>query len=231
MFQNMLKRQQENPMQLIPPHNAILQRDKTTYAIVPRIPGGLLSRTHLESIANVVKKYDIPIVKITSGQRIALIGLQEKDLLSIYADLGMDPGKATELCLHYVQACPGTEVCKFGVRDSLGFGIQLENLLAGKELPAKLKIGVSGCQFCCGENFVRDIGVLGKKNGWTISFGGHSGNHARVGDILAENLSDTEAIELINKCLDFYRENAKKKERTSRFIERVGLEDLKRNVM
>lgn len=218
-------------MQLIPPNGAILQRDKTTYAIVPRIPGGLLSADHLESLANVVRKYNIPIVKITSGQRIALVGLQEKDILAVYEDLKMDPGRAIELCLHYVQACPGTEVCKFGIRDSLGFGIQLENLLAGKDLPAKMKIGVSGCPFCCGENFVRDIGLMGKKNGWTVSFGGHSGNRPRVGDILAEDVSDAEAIDLIDKCFNFYRENAKKKERTSRFIERIGLEEFKKNVL
>jgi len=218
-------------MQLAQPQNAILQRDKTTYAIVPRIPGGLLPPNHLTAIAEVVKKYNIPIVKLTSGQRIALIGLKEEDLHNIYNDLGMDPGKATELCLHYVQACPGTEVCKFGVRDSLGFGIQLEKLLAEKELPAKLKIGVSGCQFCCAENFVRDIGVLGKKNGWTISFGGHAGNRPRVGDILATDLNDDEAISLINSCVIYYRENARKKERASRFMERVGLEEFKDNVL
>ena len=218
-------------MQLIPPNGAIPQRDKTTYAIVPRIPGGLLSSEQLESLATVVKKYNIPIVKITSGQRIALVGLQEKDILNVYEDLKLDPGKAIELCLHYVQACPGTEVCKFGIRDSLGFGIQLENLLAGKDLPAKMKIGVSGCPFCCGENFVRDIGLMGKKNGWTVSFGGHSGNRPRVGDILAEDFSDAEAIDLIDKCFNFYRENAKKKERTARFIERIGLEEFKKNVL
>ncbi|MGB3211489.1 MAG: NAD(P)/FAD-dependent oxidoreductase [Desulforhopalus sp.] len=218
-------------MQVTEPQNAILQRDKKTYAIVPRIPCGLLHRSNLRAIADVVEKYDIPIVKLTSGQRIALVGLKEEDLKSVYHDLGMDPGKATELCLHYVQACPGTEVCKFGVRDSLGFGIQIENLLAGNEMPAKLKIGVSGCQFCCAENFVRDIGVLGKKNGWTISFGGHSGNRARVGDILATDLSDDEAIQLINKCVEFYSTNAKKKERASRFIERVGLDEFKNNVL
>lgn len=211
--------------------NAILQRDKTTYAIVPRIPGGLLNRSHLRALADAVEKYDIPIVKLTSGQRIALVGLKEEDLESVYNDLGMDPGKATELCLHYVQACPGTEVCKFGVRDSLGFGIHIEKLLAEKELPAKLKIGVSGCQFCCAENFVRDIGVLGKKNGWTISFGGHSGNRPRIGDIIATDLSDEEAILLINKCVQFYEGHARKKERASRFIERIGLEDFKKSVL
>ena len=218
-------------MQLIQPRNAILQRDKKTYAIVPRIPGGLLDRKHLRAITEAVEKYDIPIVKLTSGQRIALVGLKEEDLENIYQDLGMYPGKATELCLHYVQACPGTEVCKFGVRDSLGFGIRIENLLAGEGLPAKLKIGVSGCQFCCAESFVRDIGVLGKKNGWTISFGGHSGNRPRIGDILAVELSDEKAIQLITHCIKFYKEHARKKERASRFMERVGVEDFKKNVM
>lgn len=218
-------------MQPIHPQNAILQRDKKTYAIVPRIPCGLLDRNHLRAIADAVEKYDIPIVKLTSGQRIALVGLKEENLNDIYQDLGMDPGKATELCLHYVQACPGTEVCKFGVRDSLGYGTRIENLLANKELPAKLKIGVSGCQFCCAENFVRDIGVLGKKNGWTISFGGHSGNRARVGDILATDLSDDEGILLINKCVEFYNANARKKERASRFMARIGLEEFKKSVL
>lgn len=218
-------------MPLSQPQNAILQRDKKTYAIVPRIPCGLIDRNHLRAIADVVEKYDIPIVKLTSGQRIALVGLKEENLNEIYQDLGMDPGKATELCLHYVQACPGTEVCKFGVRDSLGLGTRIENLLADKELPAKLKIGVSGCQFCCAENFVRDIGLLGKKHGWTLSFGGHSGNRARVGDILATDILDDEAIRLINKCVDFYKTNARKKERASRFIERIGLEEFKINVL
>ena len=218
-------------MQVIQPQNAILQRDKKTYAIVPRIPCGLLDRKHLRAITDAVEKYDIPIVKLTSGQRIALVGLKEENLHEIYQDLGMDPGRATELCLHYVQACPGTEVCKFGVRDSLGFGRRIEELLAGKELPAKFKIGVSGCQFCCAENFVRDIGLLGKKHGWTLSFGGHSGNRARVGDILATDLSDEEAIQLITKCVEFYETHARKKERASRFMERIGLEEFKINVL
>ena len=217
-------------MQITPPKNAILQKDKETYAIVPRIPGGLMQRDHLLAIAEVVKKYNIPTVKLTSGQRIALIGLKEEDLHDIYKDLEMAPGKATELCLHYVQACPGTEFCRFGVRDSLGFGIKIENLLADQNLPAKLKLGVSGCQFCCAESFVRDIGLVGKKNGWTLSFGGHSGNKARVGDIIAKDISDEEVIGLISKSLAFYTENARKKERTSRFIARIGLEEFKQNI-
>ncbi len=213
------------------PKGAILQRDKETYAIVPRIPCGLLTKEKLRNLATVVEKYDIPIVKLTSGHRIALVGMKVEQINDIYADLGMDPGKATELCLHYVQACPGTTVCKFGAQDSLGFGIKLEDMLAGREMPAKLKIGVSGCPFTCAEGLVRDIGVTGRKKGWTISFGGNSGKAARVGDIIAEEISEEEAITLINRCIDYYVEHGKTKERACRFIERIGIDTFKEAVL
>jgi len=218
-------------MTTTPINGSILQRDKETFAIVPKIPCGLLKREHFLALSAAVEKYDVPLVKITSGQRIALIGLKEEQLVKIYDDLNMDPGQATELCLHYVQACPGTEVCKFGVRDSLQFGIQIEELLAGRDLPAKLKVGISGCPFSCAENLVRDIGIMGKKKGWTVSFGGNSGRHARIGNILAEDIPEAEVLELITKCLDYYDSHARKKERTSRFMERVGVEQFRTSVL
>ena len=213
------------------PKGAILQRDKETYDIVPRVPCGLLTKEKLRKIANVVEKYDIPIIKLTSGHRIALVGMKADVIEDIYADLDMEPGQATELCLHYVQACPGTEVCKFGIQDSLGFGVRLENLLTGRELPAKLKVGVSGCPFSCAEGLVRDIGVTGKKKGWTVSFGGNSGRQARIGDVLAEEISPDEVIALVQRCLDYYCQHARKRERTARFIERIGLETFKAAVL
>lgn len=213
------------------PRGAILQRDKKTYAIVPRIPAGLIKREDLQSISKVVDQFDIPIVKITSGHRIALVGIPEEQVEPIYQELGMNEGKAVELCLHYVQACPGTAVCKFGIQDSLGFGIKLEEIFSGIDMPAKFKVGVSGCPFCCGESFVRDLGLMGKKKGWTVAFGGNSGRKVRAADILAEDLNDEETIELARKCVEFYAANAKKRERTSAFIERVGLDALKEAVL
>jgi NAD(P)H-nitrite reductase large subunit len=213
------------------PRGAILQRDKQTYAIVPRIPVGLIKPEHLEAIAKVVRKYNIPIIKITSGQRLALVGMQKEEVESIWQELGMGAGKATELCLHYVQACPGNDVCKYGVRDSLGFGLELEELFLGRALPAKVKIGVSGCPFCCAESFVRDIGMFGKKSGWTLLFGGSSARRPRVGDILAEGLSREEAVALTGRCLDYYAANGKKRERTWKFVERIGIDAVKKAVL
>lgn len=210
---------------------AILQRDKQTYAIVPRIPAGLIQLKDLKSITAVAEKYEIPIIKVTSGHRIALVGMKEEQLEPIWHDMGMDAGEATELCLHYVQACPGNTVCKFGVQDALGFGIELENHYVGRDFPAKIKIGVSGCPFSCGESFVRDVGFLGKKKGWTVIFGGNSARKPRIGDVLAEDISREEAVALADKCLDYYCLHAKKRERTARFIERIGIDELKKNVL
>jgi len=209
------------------PTGAILQRDGLTYAIVPRTPVGLVTPGDLEKIAAVARKFNIPVIKITSGQRFALVGIKRDDVDAVWSDLEMDPGKATELCLHYVQACPGTAVCTFGMQDSLGLGTQIEEFFIGLELPAKVKIGVSGCPFCCGESFVRDIGVFGKKSGWNLVVGGSSARRPRVGDLIREGLTAAEVIPLIKRMLEFYRANAKKRERMAKFVDRIGIEEVK----
>lgn len=213
------------------PKGAILQRDKETYAIVPRTPVGLVSPDDLERIVKVARKYQIPVIKITSGQRFALVGMKKDDVDKIWEDLGMDIGKATELCLHYVQACPGTAVCKFGVKDSLGLGMEIEKFFSGLDLPAKVKIGVSGCPFCCGESFVRDIGILGKKKGWTFIVGGSSARRPRIGDVLIEDLSGEEVINLTKQTLEYYQDKAKKRERMARFVDRIGIENMKEAIL
>lgn len=213
------------------PTGAILQRDKETYAIVPRTPVGLVTPEDLEGIVRVARKYSIPVIKITSGQRFALVGIQKEDVNNIWNDLGMDVGKATELCLHYVQACPGTAVCKFGVQDSLGLGIEIEKFFSGMDLPAKVKVGVSGCPFCCGESFVRDIGMFGKKKGWTFIVGGSSARRPRIGDVVVENLSPEAVVALTKKTLEYYRDKAKKRERMARFVDRVGIENMKEAIL
>jgi NAD(P)H-nitrite reductase large subunit len=205
---------------------SILQRDKETYAIVPRTPAGLLTPEFLEQLAGVVRKYDIPITKITSGHRLALVGIKKEDIPKVWNDLGAEVGRATELCLHYVQACPGNQVCSLGVQDSLAMGIELEKRYIGVEMPAKMKVGVSGCPMTCSEGYVRDIGLIGKRSGWTVVYGGNSGGRPRIGDVIAEKLSNEEAIALVDKLVDFYVKNGKKRERVARMVDRLGIETI-----
>lgn len=213
------------------PKGAFIQRDKQTYAIVPRTPLGLVTPEVLHNIADVAQKHQIPIIKLTSAQRMALVGIKPESVDQIWQELGMAVGPAAEVCVHYVQACPGTAVCRFGVQDSLGLGSKLEELFVGMELPAKAKLGISGCPLSCGEGFVRDFGAFAKKSGWTVMFGGHSGQKPRIGDVIAQDLSEEEVIDLAKKCFDYYGSNANPKERAARFIERIGIEEFKKAVL
>ncbi|MCK4838625.1 MAG: NAD(P)/FAD-dependent oxidoreductase [Desulfobulbaceae bacterium] len=213
------------------PDGSILQRDKETYAIVPRTPAGMLTPEFLEQLAAVVRKYDIPITKITSGHRLALVGLKKDDIAKVWDELGTDVGRASELCLHYVQACPGNSVCSLGVQDSLGMGLELEKRYVGVDMPAKLKVGVSGCPMTCSEGYVRDIGLIGKRSGWIVAYGGNSGGRPRIGDVVAEELSTEDAIALVDKLVEYYRQNGKKRERVARMVDRLGIEAVKETVL
>jgi len=211
---------------------AILQRDKKTYAVVPRIPMGLLTPDVLRNMADVAEKYRVPIIKITSGQRIALVGIQPGDVESVWSDLGMEDGPAEGPCVHYVQACPGTETCKFGQGDSLGLAGRLQSEIQAKmKMPAKTKIAVSGCKLNCAESYTRDIGAFATKKGWTVVVGGNSGGRPRIGDVIAKDLTDDQAFDLIKKCLEYYIANAKGKQRMPRFIDSIGIEEFKKAVL
>jgi NAD(P)H-nitrite reductase large subunit len=214
------------------PKGAILQRDKKTYAVVPRIPMGVLTPEILEGLARVARKYNVRIIKITSGQRIALVGLNPEDVENAWKDLEMEVGPAEGLCVHYVQACPGTETCKFGQGDSLGLAAKIEKMYVGKEniIPAKTKFGISGCMLNCAESYLRDFGACCAPDGWTVIVGGNSGGRPRIGNIIAKKLTGEQVLALFGRCIDYYSKNAKPRERMPRFIERIGIEEFRKAV-
>jgi NAD(P)H-nitrite reductase large subunit len=209
----------------------ILQRDGKTFAMVTRIPAGIVTPETLEKIASVARKYRVPVVKLTSGQRIMLIGLRDQDLDPAFRDLGEIAGKETAPCVKYVETCLGTDVCRYGVQDSIELGLELEKDYYGIEFPAKLKFGVSGCLRCCGESYIRDIGLVGTTKGWTVVFGGNSGRRPSLGKEIAKDLSRADALDLVHRLLEYYRNNARQKERTARFLERVGFEQLRSELL
>lgn len=215
------------------PEGAILQRDKETYAIVPRIPMGILTPEILEKLAQVARRYNVRIIKITSGQRIALVGFKAEDIPKVWKELDIEVGPAEGLCVHYVQACPGTETCKFGQGDSLGLSAKIEKMFVGREdtVPAKTKFGISGCMLNCSESYLRDFGAFATPKGWTVVVGGNSGGRPRIGDAIAEKLTGEEVLLLLQKCLDYYAKNAKPRERMPRFIERIGVAEFKKAVL
>lgn len=191
-----------------------------------RTPLGQVTAEELNAINSVVQDYGLPGVRVTGRQRIMIQGIPEEKLQEIIERLGHvgNPNK------YFVQACVGSTKCRLGMRDSLDMAQRLEDYLNDFELPAKIKSGVAGCSMSCAESYVRDVGMVAKKKGWLVLFGGNAGKGVRKGDVLAEDVSGKLALEIIGKALDFYAENAKKKERTARFVERVGIDAVKRAV-
>jgi NAD(P)H-nitrite reductase large subunit len=210
---------------------AILQRDGRTYAVVTRIPAGMVTPDDLEKIAKVGRKYRVPMLKITSGQRIALIGIEPGNMQNVIHELGPLAKPETAPCVKFVQACLGTEMCRYGNQDSIGLARALDGQFRDQEFPAKIKIGVSGCPRCCGESHTRDIGIMGTNKGWTVFFGGNAGTRPRFADLIVRNLAAPEALDCAQRCAEYYRIHAKPHERTARFMERVGIDTLKSELL
>lgn len=206
---------------------AIVQRDRQTYAITPRIPCGLITDFNiLRKIADVAEKYGASAVKVTSAQRIAIIGIEEEDIDAVWADLGMEPGMASGLCVRGVKACPGTTYCVLGQQDALGLGLRLEERFVHEALPNKMKIAVSGCPLDCAESHVRDIGIVGSKKGYTLELGGSAGASPRLADKVAKNLSAEEVEAAVERVIEAYKGLGKKK-RLGAAINLVGLDEFK----
>ena len=142
----------------------------------------------------------------------------------------MKPGAAVGLCVRSVRACPGTTFCKLGQQDALAMGMKLDERYHGLQLPGKFKMAVSGCNLCCAESWVRDVGLFGKPKGWTLTIGGNVGAHPRIGQELLTGLTDEQALEAVEKVVAWYGEHANKGERLGKMIDRVGLEPFQQAV-
>ena len=189
---------------------AILQRDKETYAIAPHIPGGITTPAMLRKLADIAEKYNAAAMKITSAQRIAVVGLPEDKLDEIWSELGEKPGAAIGLCVRSVKICPGTTFCKKGQQDSVTVGLELDKRYHGFELPWKFKMGVSGCMNDRAETCIKDIGLVGKPKGWTLKVGGNGGGIARLSKPLVEGIAtNEEAIAIIDKIVNWFKEQGK----------------------
>ncbi|MDQ2792086.1 MAG: nitrite reductase large subunit NirB, partial [Actinomycetota bacterium] len=207
--------------------HANIQRDGT-FSVVPQIAGGVTTPAQLRRIADVAERYNIPMVKLTGGQRIDLLGVRKEDLPGVWADLDMPSGHAYGKSFRTVKTCVGSDFCRFGLGDSTQLGIDIEQRYKGLESPAKMKLAVSGCPRNCAESYVKDVGIVAVEGGrWEIYVGGAAGATVRKGDLLATVDSRDEAVTLTGRFMQYYRENAKWLQRCYDFVPRIGLAELR----
>jgi nitrite reductase (NADH) large subunit len=185
----------------------------------------------LRRIADAADKHEVPMVKITGGQRIDLLGVRKQDLPAIWRDLGMTSGFAYSKAVRTVKTCVGTDFCRYGLGDSIALGIEMEKSWEGLHTPHKVKSGVSGCPRNCAEATVKDIGVVALEDAWQVRIGGAAGGSVREGDVLCTVKTRAEALRATTTFLQYYREHAEYKERTYDFVPRVGLDKVREAVL
>ncbi|MEA2499938.1 MAG: nitrite reductase large subunit [Actinomycetota bacterium] len=207
--------------------HANIQKDGT-FSVVPRIAGGVTTSEQLRTIADVADRYQVPLIKLTGGQRIDLLGIRKEDLPRVWRDLGMPSGYAYGKTFRTCKTCVGSDFCRFGLGDSTSLGIAIEERFKGIESPGKLKLAVAGCPRNCSEAMVKDVGAVAVEGGrWEIYVGGAAGSHIRKGDVLCVVDTHDEVMTYVGRFMQYYRENAKWLERTYTFVERTGIDTIR----
>ena len=219
------------PLQDTNDHFLANMQKNGTYSVVPRVPGGEITPQKLIALGEVAKKYDL-YTKITGGQRIDLFGAQVHELPAIWRkliDAGFETGHAYGKAVRTVKSCVGSTWCRYGVLDSVGMAIAIENRYKGLRAPHKLKFAVSGCTRECAEAQSKDVGVIATEIGWNLYVCGNGGMRPRHADLFATGLDDERLIALIDRFLMFYIRTADRLQRTSVWLENLegGLDYLK----
>jgi nitrite reductase (NADH) large subunit len=210
--------------------HANIQKDNT-FSVVPQMKGGVTTPDELRRIADVADKYKIPMVKVTGGQRIDLLGVKKEDLVHVWKDLGMQSGHAYGKSIRTVKTCVGSEFCRFGTQNSTQMGIDLETMLANMWSPHKVKLAVSGCPRNCAEAGIKDVGVIAVDSGWELYVGGNGGIKTEVAQFLVKVKTAEEVKEYTGAFLQLYREEAHYLDRTVHYIARVGLDYVKQKIV
>ncbi|OHC25692.1 MAG: nitrite reductase large subunit [Pseudomonadales bacterium RIFCSPLOWO2_12_59_9] len=210
--------------------HANIQKDGT-YSVVPRMCGGVTNSSELRRIADVADKYKVPMVKVTGGQRIDLLGIKKDDLPGVWKDLGMASGYAYGKSIRTVKTCVGSEFCRFGTQNSTQMGIDLEQALSYMWSPHKVKLAVSGCPRNCAESGIKDVGIIGVESGWELYIGGNGGIKTEAGEFFVKVKTAEEVMEYSLAFLQLYRVEAFYLERTVHYLQRVGMEHIKKAVL
>ena len=210
--------------------HANIQKDGT-YSVVPRMWGGVTNAAELRRIADVADKYQVPMVKVTGGQRIDLLGIKKDDLPAIWKELDMPSGHAYGKSIRTVKTCVGSEFCRFGTQNSTQLGIDLEHDLFNMWSPHKVKLAVSGCPRNCAEAGIKDIGIIGVDSGWELYIGGNGGIKTEVAEFFVKLKTADEVREYSGAFLQLYREEAFYLERTVHYLQRVGMQHIRRAVL
>lgn len=206
---------------------ALKQRDGS-YAVV--FDGTVMTPQDLRRIAEALERHGAKLVKFSESQRMVVVGVDPERLNELCEDAGVKLAPAVGNVVRSVKFCPGSALCTKGFQDSIAMAEKLKRF-EGVEVPDKMKIAISGCPNSCTEPAVRDIGLMGTKDGFTIFVGGSAGRRPRIGWKLAEKVDPDRAVEIVERIVEFYKSRGRRGKRLGDVIEEIGFEEFKREVL
>lgn len=189
-----------------------------------------LTPDDLKTIAKILEKHEIEKARFGTGGRLA-ISAPPDVVQNVRAELEDFSRFETENGITYIHFCPGYDQCKYGVADGKNVADKISQIVFPKPFKIKVKIAIAACKMCCTEPYVRDVGLVATARGWKVLFGGNGGGRPRIGDLIAEDLEDAQAVELVRRCLVVYQQNSGEKLRTARFMEKIGSKQFRKLVL
>lgn len=203
-----------------------------TYAVQPRLYGGVATAEQLRRIADAIERYHVPLAKLNGDGRLELLGLSAAEAVGVAQTLGSPVAAyAYGRPVASVVTCGGIAYERGAVRDSIAVGTLLERRLERLQLPTTVSAAVSASPLHRAGSLVRDIGIVGVPGGWELYVGGCSGVEVKEAKLLLTEPDERAAVDTAAAVLQLYAEEALYGEPVWQWLDRSGVVAIRERVL
>ena len=199
---------------------------------------GRLNAEKLHVLAELADRFGDGHLRTTIMQNIVIVNVPNERVQELAAELGR-LGLQVQPSMFYrgAIACTGTEFCKLAISETKGFTKwlveEMEERLPGFD--QQIKLHVTGCTNSCGQHWIADIGLEGKKikkdgtlvDAYYFCVGGAVGEHARAGRPIGYRAAASEVPQAIERLLRGYEQHRFEGENLRGYFNRTSDEDLR----
>ena len=214
------------------------QRQGGMSAVGASVLRGRLSGDQLQRLAELSETFGSGELRTTIMQNILIVNVPNGKVQALIAALA-------EIDLHVevtpfwrgAIACTGTEFCKLAITETKGFSKwlvgEMEERLPGFD--QQIKLHVTGCTNSCGQHWIADIGLEGKKlkkdgvsvDAYFFCVGGAVGRNARAARPLGYRAAADEVPAAIERLLRGYLDARTEGEDLRSYFGRTGDDELR----
>ena len=199
---------------------------------------GRLDAEKVKALADLADTYGDGHLRTTIMQNIVIVNVPNEKVQDLVAELGkLELQVEPSVFYRGAIACTGTEFCKLAISETKGFAKwlveEMEERLPGFD--QQIKLHVTGCTNSCGQHWIADIGLEGKKikkdgslvDAYYFCVGGAVGEHARAGRPIGYRAAADDVPQAIERLLQGYLGQRFEGENLRGYFNRKTDEDLR----